>query len=139
MANTNRNNNDSKEAVMVGAGLAALLAGAYFFLGPDGKKHQRKMRGWMVKMKGEVLEKIEDAKEVTQPIYNEIVDTVAHANQVAGKIPQTEIAALAADLKRQWKNINRTVKGNKPATKRTARPKSAAKSRSARAKSTKSK
>ncbi len=138
MANANRSNNDSKEAVLVGAGLAALAAGAYFFLGPDGKKHQRKMKGWMVKMKGEVLEKLEDAKEVTQPIYNDIVDTVAHANRVAGKIPQAEIAALATDLKRQWRNINKTVKG-KPTKRRSKRSPSTVKSRSSKRKTNNSK
>ena len=99
------NNNDLAENAMMGAGLAILAAGAYFFLGPDGKKHQKKMRGWMVRMKGEVLEKLEDAKDVSEPVYNDIVDTVARANAVAGKIPKNEIMALAQDLKKQWKTI----------------------------------
>ncbi|MDB5254049.1 MAG: Transrane(S)protein [Parcubacteria group bacterium] len=94
--------------VAMGAGLAALAAGAYFFFGPDGKKHQKKMKGWMVRMKGEILEKLEDAQEVTQPIYNDIVDTVAKAQAVAGNIPKAEVLALAEDLKRQWKVITRS-------------------------------
>ena len=124
MANGKNSNKgmDTKEEVMIGAGLAALAAGAYFFLGPKGKKHQKQMRGWMVKMKGEVLEKLEDAKEVTEPIYNDIVDTVAKANEVKGKIPQTEINALARDLKKQWRILSRTLKGNsRGKTKSTAR------------------
>lgn len=91
----------------MGAGLATLAAGIYFFLGPDGKKHQKKMKGWMVRMKGEVLEKMEDAREMSEPVYNDIVDTVARANAVAGKIPKEEILALATDLKRQWRSISR--------------------------------
>ncbi len=119
MAKGNRNSNDNKqESIIMGAGLAALAAGAYFFLGPQGKKHQKNMKGWMVRMKGEVLEKIEDAKEITEPMYNEIVDTVAKANQVAGKIPQAEIAALAMDLKRQWRTLNRSMMGNKSSSRR---------------------
>ncbi len=129
MANGKNTNNrmDTKEEVLIGAGLAALAAGAYFFLGPKGKKHQKQMKGWMVKMKGEVLEKLEEAKEVTEPIYNDIVDTVAKANEVKGKIPQTEINALARDLKKQWRTLNRTLKGKsggsrKSTTKKTSRP-----------------
>jgi hypothetical protein len=129
MANGKNTNNrmDTKEEVLIGAGLAALAAGAYFFLGPKGKKHQKQMKGWMVKMKGEVLEKLEEAKEVTEPIYNDIVDTVAKANEVKGKIPQTEINALARDLKKQWRTLNRTLKGKnrgarKSTSKKTSRP-----------------
>lgn len=99
--------------VAIGAGLAAIAASAYFFLGPDGKKHQKKMKGWMVRMKGEVLEKLEDAQGVTQPIYNDIVDTVAKAQAVAGNIPKAEVLALAKDLKRQWRNITRSTASKK--------------------------
>lgn len=117
MANgkNSKNTMNKKEEVIIGAGLAALAAGAYFFLGPKGKKHQKQMKGWMVKMKGEVLEKLEDAKEVSEPIYNDIVDAVAKANEVKGKIPETEIRALALDLKKQWRSLSRTLMGKKKA------------------------
>lgn len=132
MANgKNRKNNDTKEAAMVGAGLAALAAGAYFFLGPKGKKHQKQMKGWMVKMKGEVLEKLEDAKDVTEPLYNEIVDTVARTNAVAGKIPKSEIAALANDLKKQWRSLNRSFKGQGASGRRKSSVKKASAKRKA--------
>jgi len=116
--------------VKVGVGVAALAA-AYFFLGPDGKKHQKKMKGWMVRMKGEVLEKLEDVQEITEPIYNEIVDTVAKANEVNSKIPKAEIMQLAVDLKRQWRTIRRTASGDAKRAKRVAKKtRSAAKKRS---------
>ncbi|MBX4189382.1 hypothetical protein KW785_02185 [Candidatus Parcubacteria bacterium] len=108
--------NNNSQKVLVGAGLAAVAAGAYFFLGPNGKKHQKKMKGWMVKMKGEVLERLEDAREMTEPVYNEIIDGVAQTYSVANKVPKSEIVALATDLKRHWKNI---VGGRKTARKTT--------------------
>jgi hypothetical protein len=101
MAETKKINPD---VLKIGAGIAALAA-AYFFLGPDSKKHQKKFKGWMVRMKGEVLEKLEDVQELTQPIYTEIVDTIAKAEEIKGKIPQQEIESFASDLKRQWKVI----------------------------------
>jgi len=134
----NNRNNDARERVAVGAGLAALAAGIYFFLGPDGKKHQKQMKGWMVKMKGEVLEKLEDAKEITEPVYNEIVDTVAHTNKVAGKIPQAEVAALALELKRQWRSIKQAIGGKKGgARKRSKATKNSSRRRNAASKRTK--
>ncbi|MES2214142.1 MAG: hypothetical protein V4465_02000 [Patescibacteria group bacterium] len=119
--------NNNQDKMMMGAGLAVLAAGAYFFLGPDGKKHQKKMKGWMVKMKGEVLERLEEAKDVSQPVYDDIVDTVAKANAVAGKIPKSEILALASDLKRQWRSISRgslpKKAAKRPARSTTQKPK----------------
>ncbi len=100
-----------KEMALVGAGIAAIAAGAYFFFGPDGKKHQKKMKGWMVRMKGEVLEKIEGAQNMSEEAYNEIVNTVAKANELSGKIPKEEIMDLANDLKRQWKSIKKGATG----------------------------
>lgn len=102
-------------------GIAALAAGAYFFLGPDGKKHQKKMKGWMVKMKGEVLEKLEDMQDVTEPIYREVVDTVARAQEVNDKIPRSEILSLATELKRQWRTIKKSAGSDKKKAKTVAK------------------
>ena len=51
----------------LGAGLiAAAAAGAYFLLGTkEGQKKQKQIKGWMVKAKGEVMDKMEDMKEVS--------------------------------------------------------------------------
>ena len=38
----------------VGAGLAALSAGAYYFLGPKGKAHQKKAKALVAKYKPEI-------------------------------------------------------------------------------------
>lgn len=123
MANTSKQNDgmNAKDMAVVGAGIAAIAAGAYFFFGPEGKKHQKKMKGWMVRMKGDVLERLEEAQEITEPIYHQIVDTVAKSYEVAGKIPKEEIVGLAGDLKRQWRTIKRTAF----APKKTAKKKTA--------------
>lgn len=125
-AQQNDSSSDMGKMVAAGAGFAALAAGAYFFFGPEGKKHQKKMKGWMVRMKGEVLERMEEAQEFSQPIYNEIVDAVAKTQAVAGKVPKAEILALAEDLKRQWRTISRAAapkaKIASPARKASSKP-----------------
>ncbi len=59
-----------KKSVSTGTVLAlsasalALAAGAYYFFGPEGKKNRGAFKGWMIKMKGEIIEKMEQAKDV---------------------------------------------------------------------------
>lgn len=125
----------NKEKILMGAAVAAFAAGAYFFNTAEGKRHAKKMKGWMVKMKGEVLEKIEGLEEVTEPVYRDIVDTVANAQIVASKIPRSEILTLATDLKKQWKSIRKLAggsKGTKTAKKRPTSQKKKAKRSSAK-------
>ncbi len=89
---------------------AAGLAAAYYFLGPKGKVHQKHARAWAIKMKGEVVEKLEDVKEVTPVVYHEIIDSVTKEYKKGKKASQAEIDALAADLKKHWKTIAASAK-----------------------------
>ncbi len=91
--------------VAVGAGVIALAAASYFFFGPDGKKNRNNLKGWMVKMKGEIIEKMEDAKDMTEAAYEKLVDTVALKYAKAGKVSEQEIRLFANVLKQQWKGI----------------------------------
>lgn len=98
---------------IIGAGLAGLAATAYFFLGPKGRKHQQHAKAWAIKMKGDVVEKLEKAREVSEPIYHEIIDTVAREYAKGMKASKPEITALASDLKKHWRTISRGVKSVK--------------------------
>jgi len=50
--------------VAVGAGAIAAGAGAYYFLGKDGKKHQKEVKAWVNKKKVEVENKLKKIKSV---------------------------------------------------------------------------
>lgn len=89
----------------VGAGVVALAAASYYFFGPEGKKNRHNLKGWMIKMKGEVIEKMEDAKDLTEEAYNKIVDMVVAKYAKAGKISETELRLYSDMLKNQWKGI----------------------------------
>lgn len=65
------------EMVGIGATVAALGAAAYVMFGPDAKKNKKVIRGWAIKMKGEIIEKLEDAKEISEPVYHNIIDSVS--------------------------------------------------------------
>lgn len=100
----------SSKAVLyavIGTSLAAIAATAYFFFGPKGKAHQKHAKAWAIKMKGEVVEKLEEAREITEPVYHEIIDTVAKEFQKGKRASKTEIDSLATDLKKHWKSMSR--------------------------------
>ena len=60
---TNKKGLSAGAVVGIGATVAALGAAAYVLFGPEGKKNKKIIRGWAVKMKGEIIEKLEEAKE----------------------------------------------------------------------------
>ena len=93
----------AKVAVAVGASAAALGAAAYYLFGPQGKQHRKKAQGWMIKMKGEVVERLENLKEVSEPVYNQVVEAVAPKYAKESKTGKKEIFALAQDLKKGWR------------------------------------
>ncbi len=101
---------DSAKAIklaVLGASLAGIAAGAYFVFGPKGKKHREHAKAWAIKMKGEVVEKLETAKEITEPIYLNIIDAVTKEYKKGKKASQPEIEALANDLKKHWKTMSK--------------------------------
>lgn len=92
---------------VIGASLAGLAATAYFFFGPKGKKHRQHAKAWAIKMKGDVVEKLEAARKITEPVYREIIDTVSKEYKRGKKAGRPEIEALAADLKKHWGTISK--------------------------------
>lgn len=95
--------------VALGTGLAALavagIAGAYFLYGKDGAKNRKKISSWMIKAKGEALEKIEKLKEVNEDAYNLAVDAVTKKYSALKHITPEEIAQFSKEMKGHWKSI----------------------------------
>lgn len=109
-----KNSMSASSIVAIGAGAAALAASTYYFFGPLGKIHRQKAAGWMIKMKGEIVEKLEEAGDITEDVYKGIVDTVLASYIVSSKIAAPELQAFAEVLKGQWKNIVKTLKTRRP-------------------------
>lgn len=120
-ANKNNAKLSTSAMVAIGAGVAALAAGGYYFFGPEGKKNRGKMKGWMIKMKGEVIEKMENAKELTQSVYDQIIDGVAANYLKNTNINAADVKALVSRLKRDWKGISKTVSRGAPKKKAAAK------------------
>ena len=106
----------AKKGISTGAkvGIVATVAAAgvaaYLLFGPDGKKNRKVVRGWAVKMKGEIIEKFEQAKHVTEPIYHKIVDQVSEKYAKMKNVDQGELKAMVADMRKHWKAMSKGVK-----------------------------
>lgn len=127
------------KVVAIGASVAALAAASYYFFGPEGKKNQKTMKGWMIKMKGDVVDKMEDAKEVTEAVYNQIVDTVAAKYAKSGKSTAADVMGYVDILKKQWKGIAKSTAGKKSAVKKAVKKVAKAVSKSPAKKTTSAK
>lgn len=95
---------------------AAAAAGIYFLYGSkDAQKNRKAVKGWALKLKGEVLEKIEAVKgELTEENYHKIVDSVA----AKYKDRKEEVEDLKKDLKSHWKSIKKHVGGTQTEAKK---------------------
>ncbi len=102
----------------IGVGIAAAGAAAYLLFGPNGKKNQKTVKGWAVKMKGEIIEKFEQAKEVTEPIYHNVIDQISNKYSKMANISQAELAEEVKNLKNHWKSISKDMKGKKSSKKK---------------------
>lgn len=96
-------------AVISGLAVAALVGGYFLYNNTNVKKKIKPIKGWAMKAKGEVLEKIEKIKNINEESYHKVVDTVVGKYQKIQTINTAELAALAQELKKHWKSIKKVL------------------------------
>jgi hypothetical protein len=129
MAERNQRQSGAGVGIMLAAAAAA-AAGAYFLYGKDGPKNRAKVRGWALKLRGEVLERMEQMKEMNEDVYLRIIDTVKNRYERLKDVDSEELAATIRDLRSHWKHIKAQMAAPaRPVAKRkkTTRPKSSPK------------
>jgi uncharacterized membrane protein YfbV (UPF0208 family) len=97
----------------IGLGLAALAvaaAGIYFLSGEKGAKNRKAVKGWMLKIKGEVMERMEDMKEINEKAYSKVVDEVVKMYRAAKNVDPKELNKIAGELKGHWRKIQKDLK-----------------------------
>ncbi len=93
------------------AALAAAAAGAYYFYGSKkAAQHRKGLKGWAVKAQGDVMEKMEQAKDLTKEGYNRIVEEVLKSYKNVKNIAPLELATLGKELKSHWNAISSDIK-----------------------------
>jgi len=102
-----------KEKVVLAGVATAVLAGSLFLYGKEGKKKRKKIQSWMLKMKGDVLARIEKLSEIGEEKYESVVESVAHKYKKIESVENKEIDTLARELKKHWKDIEKELSGKK--------------------------
>ncbi|MFA6392744.1 MAG: hypothetical protein WCW54_01515 [Candidatus Paceibacterota bacterium] len=112
-----KNGISAGKVIGIGATVAALGAAAYIMFGPNGKKNKKAIKGWAIKMKGEIIEKLEEAKEITEPVYHKIIDEVSLKYAKLKNIDKKDLENAVAEVKKHWKSMMKDIKPKKKAKK----------------------
>lgn len=126
MAKKKTKKNDSHlDDVAIGVGLttaAVAAAGAYFLYGnKNAAKNRKQVKSWALKAKAEVLEKIEDAKEMTEDEYQDLVGSVVTAYQSAKGATRKDLKEFASEMSEHWKQIEKAAKPLKKQAKKSTK------------------
>lgn len=109
------------EVGLVAASVAAIAGGYLLYGAKDAAKNRKKVKGWMLKAKGEILEKMETAKDMSEDKYHEIVDTVSKKYSTLKHVDAADLTDLVSDAKKHWKVMHKHLTGSKkPAKKKTS-------------------
>jgi hypothetical protein len=92
------------------AGLAAVAGGVFLYGTDAGKKKRKAIKGWMLKAKGEVIEKLENLKEVNEENYHKIVDAVETKYKALKSVAPEELARSCCRFKKSWKQHCKSCK-----------------------------
>ena len=108
----NDTNGTNKKAVGLGiAALAAAAAGAYYLYGSDkAARNRRKVKSWMLRMKAEVMDKIEDAKDLTKDGYDKVIDSVSEKYRALKDVDEEEVSELADRMRSHWNDLEDDLK-----------------------------
>lgn len=113
MTNNNKKENNHNVAIVAGiTGLfASALLGAHFLFNTEkGKKSLKHLKSWAFKMKGELLERLEKAKNIDETTYHKIVDDLSVKYQKIKGMTVDEISEISKELKSNWKKIKDEAK-----------------------------
>lgn len=94
-----------------GIGVAAITAaGAYFLYGKKNAGNRERVYSWALKMKGEVLGKIESMQKIDRETYLRMVDRVAGRYAKMESISASELQHLTVEMKNAWAHIDKKLK-----------------------------
>jgi adenylate kinase len=102
---------NQKQALAVGAGVAAIAAaaaGVYMMSGKNAK-NRKKLAKWATNLQEDVIIDLNKAGKATKETYNKIVDSAAKNYKGLKNVSAAELTAVAAELKSSWDKINAEI------------------------------
>jgi len=115
----------TKKKIAIGAGVAAVAAGAYFLTSTKkGKKVSKKITTWIGKAEKEVLAEVKKLEVPTKKAYEKIVSEIEKKYKSLKDIDAKDVARFSQKMKGQWGKLEKSVKGKvKKAIKKPTRKK----------------
>lgn len=117
------------QKVGIGIGLTAAAvaaAGAYFLYGSkNAAQNRKKVKSWTLKAKGEVLEALEKAEQITEAEYAALVAAAGEAYGTVQKATRGELKDFKTEMTEYWnklqknKAVKKVVSGVVPSAKKT--------------------
>ncbi len=108
--------NGASKVAGIGLGLTAAAvtaAGAYFLYGSkQASQNRKKVKGWMLKAKGEVLEALEKAEQITEEEYKQLVEAASGAYGTVKNATSGEVKDFKKEMQEHWVKLqkNKAVK-----------------------------
>lgn len=99
--------NAQKLGIGVGLTTAAVAAaGAYFLYGSkDAPQNRKKVKSGILKAKAEVLEVLENAQEITEDEFHELVDGVVSSYAKVKSLSKKDLAEFKKEMKENWQDL----------------------------------
>jgi len=135
----NKSKKDMSTAQKVGIGLgltaaAVTAAGAYFLYGSkQAPQNRKKVKGWMLKAKGEVLEALEKAESISESEYKALVEAATGAYGTVKSATAGEVKDFKKEMYDHWSKLQKSNVVKKVIGKTAAAPKKVAKKTPAKA------
>lgn len=107
MSKKDQVSNAQKLGVGVGLTAAAVAAaGAYFLYGSkDAPENRKKVKSGILKAKAEVLEVLENAKEITEDEFRDVVDSVATTYASVQSLSKKDLSDFKKEMRENWQDL----------------------------------
>lgn len=93
----------------MGTAVLAAVAGSYYLYSKFDDKQKSKVKSWAFRLRADVLDELENMKDVSQKAYDDAVDVASTKYAKLKNVDTDELKLLAKEMKKHWGGIQKTV------------------------------
>ncbi|HET8581184.1 MAG TPA: hypothetical protein VFL98_01810 [Candidatus Paceibacterota bacterium] len=90
---------------MIAGAAAAFALSGYYLYGPNGRRHRRQVDRWLTRARAEILERMEDAADMTEQQYGALVDEITERYGRMKEVGSERAARAAERFKGRWQEM----------------------------------